>query len=371
MEHREGRSGGEPRKRSIYSPRGLSRFALLGTLGALMSLLAGLAGFPASWLVGPMLVAVFFSLAAPGWCPMVPSSWRTAAQAIVGCVLAAGFRPETLPLVAREWLPVTLAVGGTLGLSFVAGAALHRLAKVDRRTALIGTLPGAASGMLAMSDSVGADARLVAVMQYGRVILVVCSATLVARFTGVSGSAGASAFGTSGAIGGDTLVQAPPAIFITTLVVGLIGALAGSKLGLPAGALLGPLILGVALEELGVVHLSVPVAVPEMAYAVIGIYAGLLFDRESVGRVARLLPWLIASNLLLMAACACLGVALSFLVDTDGLTAYLSTTPGGIDSVAILAVGSGADTSLVTAIQTLRVFAVIVAGAVIGRYLSR
>ncbi len=106
---------------------------------------------------------------------------------------------------------------------------------------------------------------------------------------------------------------------------------------------------------------------PPLAYALIGAYAGLLFDRASVRRAGRLLPLMLASTLILMASCDGLGWALAAFTGTDPLTAYLATTPGGIDSVAIVAAGSGADASLVLAVQMLRLFAVVLAGALLGR----
>jgi Transition state regulatory protein AbrB len=71
---------------------------------------------------------------------------------------------------------------------------------------------------------------------------------------------------------------------------------------------------------------------------------GLLFDRASIKRAGCLFPFVLASAVGLAAACAGLGWALTSI---DGLTAYLATTPGGIDSVAIMALASGADTPLV------------------------
>ena len=113
------------------------------------SVLAGLlaqgAGLPAGWLVGPMLVAVAVALAWPGR-PTVPRGGRVAALAVVGGLLAAAFRPSVLPLIARHWLPVCLVVGGTLLLSLATGFLLARVARLDRKTATLGTLPGAARG---------------------------------------------------------------------------------------------------------------------------------------------------------------------------------------------------------------------------------
>jgi membrane AbrB-like protein len=264
---------------------------------------------------------------------------------------------------------VCLVVGGTLLLSLAAGFLLARVAHLDGKTAALGTLPGAASGMLAMSGPLGADPRLVALMQYTRVLVVVVSAALVARYGSATGGTAQQLQTTpQGAAFG-----APDAwlAYGLTVLVAALGAWAGTRLRLPAGALMGPLILGVVLEELGVTHLAWPPGVPQAAYLVLGVYVGLLFDRDSIGRAGRLFPFVLASTTGLVVACAGLGWVLTALTGIDGLTAYLATTPGGIDSVAIMALGSGADAPLVLAIQMLRLFAVVIAGSLLGQWLSQ
>jgi uncharacterized protein len=295
-----------------------------------------------------------------------------AALAVVGGVLAATFRPSVLPMIAANWLPVCLVVVGTLLLSLAAGMLLSRIAGLDRKTAALGTLPGAASGMLAMSGPLGADPRLVAVMQYTRVVVVVFSAALVSRLGLVPGSAPHEipTGGLQASPAASTLVQNTLLVYALTVLVAGFGAWAGTRLRLPAGALLGPLILGVGLEELGVVGLAWPPGVPQAAFLVIGLWVGLLFDRASVKRAGRLFPVVLASAAVLVVACAGLGWLLTALTDIDGLTAYLATAPGGIDSVAIMALGSGADAALVLAVQMLRLFAVVLAGALLGRWWS-
>jgi membrane AbrB-like protein len=303
--------------------------------------------------------------------PSVPRWGRIASLAVVGGVLASALQPSVLPLISRHWLPVSLVVCGTLFLSLGAGLLLSSLVRIDRKTAALGALPGAASGMLAMSDPLGADARLVALMQYTRVVVVVVTATLVGRLMTGAAPQPASGQGLQATPEGvDLLVQGTVQTYAVTVLVAVLGAWAGTRLRLPAGALLGPLILGVALAELGVVHLAWPPGVPQAAYLVLGLWVGLLFDGASVKRAGRLFPFVLASAVGLVLACAALGWTLAALTGIDGMTAYLATTPGGIDSVAIVALGTGADAPLVLAVQMLRLLAVVFAGSLLGRWWS-
>ncbi len=46
----------------------------------------------------------------------------------------------------------------------------------------------------------------------------------------------------------------------------------------------------------------------------------------------------------------------------DFMTAYLATSPGGLDTVAVIAAGSNADMALIMAMQTLRLFSILLTG---------
>lgn len=331
----------------------------------LAGLAAGSVGVPAAWLVGPMLVAVVFAVAGRRRAS-VPRLAQSAAQSVVGVILAATFEPSVLPLIAANWPSVVLVVGGTLLISLGAGVALSRWG-LDRETSAMGTLPGAASGMVVMSAPLGADPRLVALMQYVRVVLVVASAALISRFALAQNGAQGNASSAS------QVVSAPDANWTAyglAVLIAVIGAWAGKRLKLPAGALIGPLIIGVVLRETDIARFAWPTVVPPIAYAIIGVYVGLLFDSESLKRAGRVLPAILISTLSLMAACAALGWLFAVLADTDPLTAYLATTPGGIDSIAITAIDSGADASLVLALQMLRLFAVLLTAPLLARWLS-
>jgi membrane AbrB-like protein len=339
-------------------------WAGLFAVAAITGLLLQTVQMPGGWLLGPMLTAITAGLLRPQHGKMPAWALKTG-QAVIGILVAGAFRLSALRLVAAHWLPVLLVVGATLGVSLLAGIVLARFTSLDSRTAAFGTLPGGASGMIAMSVSMGADTRMVSLMQYIRLVLSVGSAALLARFvlhpSGTAAPQAAEMFGAG---------PHPWPVYAWSVVIAVAGAWLGPRLRMPAGALLGPLILGIAAATLHLVRPAWPLGVPQTAYLIVGLYVGLLFDRESLRRARRLIPAFIANTLVLMAVCALTGKALAVLTHATYLTGYLATTPGGLDSITVVALGSGADVSLMLAVQMMRLLSILFLGPLLARRLS-
>lgn len=341
---------------------------MLGAGAVSAGLLVQRIGIPAAWLIGPMVAAIVYTLMRREPPQNLPLLFHNAALAVIGTVLATSFRPSTLSSIVANWPSVLLVVVGTLLFGLVGGLALSWVTGLELKTTALGTLPGAASGMLVISDSLNADTRLVALLQFSRVVLVVLSGTLISRFFTPQSTTTTE----SDVVTTSTAGSLPEYLLIygATAAVTLIGAWSGWYLRIPAGILIGPLIIGVVLKELGLLGVALPFGVPQIAYAVIGVYVGLLFDSATVRQAGRLLPAALASILALMAGCAGLGWILATLTGTGMLTGYLATTPGGLSSVAVIAVESGADPSLAVAVQMLRIFAVVVTAPLLVRWWS-
>jgi membrane AbrB-like protein len=120
----------------------------------------------------------------------VPRPATAAAQAVVGVVIGVLARADTLVAVAHDWLPVLLVSVGTLALSMAAGLLLGLRRGVTPLTGMLALTAGGASGLVAVTRDLGGDERVVAVVQYLRVVLVTASMPLVAAtLYGASGGA--------------------------------------------------------------------------------------------------------------------------------------------------------------------------------------
>lgn len=323
---------------------------------------------PAAWLVGPLLAAGAWA-AVTGWRVPVPVPLHRAAQAVIGMAVSASFQARALGPLAEHW-PALAAVGAvTLLLSVAGGLGLARVAAVDPATALLGTLSGGASGMVAMSDDLGADARVVAFMQYVRLGVVIATSSAVA--TWLAGASGGAPLGMVLPPEADGTVGGLLAAYALTAAATALGAWLGERLRLPAAALVGPVLAGLALAALGLPHGQWPPGTLAAAYLVLGVAVGSRYDRASLRALARVAPAVLAFVVLLMAASAVLAWALVAWAGLDPLTAYLATAPGGIEAATAAALDAGADAPLVLTAHVVRILVVILAGPPLVRRLLR
>ncbi|MFC5141594.1 AbrB family transcriptional regulator [Actinomycetospora rhizophila] len=342
-----------------------ARWALLAVLTV-----AATAGFatlavPSAALFAGLVVATAVALAGlgPG---AVPRRATTGGQAVIGVVIGLLARPETLGAVAAEWLPVLLISLGTLLASMAAGLVMGLQRGVSPLTGMLAQTAGGASGLVAMSHELGGDERVVSVVQYLRVGLVTATMPVVAiAFYGAAHA---------GAAGPPTVGPSAPWWVGVLLLVGCtaVGVPLARALHVPAGALLGPMVLAAALSLSGVVvGASVPTLLVDVAYAVIGWQAGLKFTREALATVVRVLPLATALILAVIAVCAGLGLLLSWTTGMTPLEGYLATTPGGIYAVLATAISSGVDVTSVVAVQVLRVLLMLLVAPLLARIVGR
>jgi membrane AbrB-like protein len=316
---------------------------------------------PAALLLGAMaaaiLVAVFDgNLAVPHW-PYV------LAQGLIGCLVARSIGPAILANMLRQWPLFLGGVCSVLVISTSLGALLARWKVLPGTTAVWGSAPGAATVMVLMSEGFGGDPRLVAYMQFLRVMMVALAASIVARLWGPHGG------GIRAAIDWFPVVAAGP--LWETLALAVIGALAGAWSKIPAGPLLIPLFAGIALSGTHHIAITLPPWLMAGCYTLVGWSIGLRFTREIVIYAARVFPTIAASTFTLIGLCGCLAWLLHVTVGIDPLTAYLATSPGGADSVAIIAASSQVDQPFVMAMQMARFVLVLLVGPTLARTVAR
>jgi membrane AbrB-like protein len=296
----------------------------------------------------------------------VPKHLHTAAQAVTGIIIGTFLNVHALSTAGGSLLPLLAITVLTLILSLAGGLVLARWTGQDQTTASLGMVAGGSAAIVGAAEDLGADARMVAFMQYLRLALVVLAMPLLIRFAFAPGvghfrALGAKEIEVPFSIGGWVfLLWAAPA-----------GYALGKVLRLPAAALLGPVILG-AIVTIAGIGVNPPEVAREIAFNVIGLEVGLRLTPGALRAMGRMLPKVLLFVLLITGICAGLAWVVTLVTSISPANAYLATTPGGINAVLAVASSVHANVALVFAVQTLRLFAmVLLAPAALKWWLRR
>jgi membrane AbrB-like protein len=318
------------------------------TTTLLVSWLLAVAGFPSAILLGPMLVAIVFGVR--GSAIRTKRPLLQFAQAIAGCLIAQNLTYEILHHAVTIWPAVVISVSLTLISAGIVGLLFSRWTIVPDREAMWGFLPGMAGSIIAMAHERGIDSRIVAVIQIVRLVAVILAMSVLSRLMAPGAMAAAASDGDWHSV-------------LATILIALTGVI-GSRLipSISATATMIPMVLGGILQSSGLIEFHVPFWLLVIAYLLIGTDTGLKFTPAILRDVLRyILPLAFAVAVLLVLSAA-LGMLLVWVLHVDMLTAILATVPGSIDSVALIAINSGADISFVITIQVVRLFAVLLIG---------
>ncbi|PYD69072.1 AbrB family transcriptional regulator [Komagataeibacter swingsii] len=340
-----------------------SQWVLLLLLSVIFTIPLYYIHLPAAVLIGPMLAAMV--LAVHDAHLPIPAMPFLLAQGAVGCMVACSLQLSVFVQVLHEG---PLFLGGVLCVIMVCtliGFYLARRNILPGTTALWGSSPGAATAMTLMSESYGADMRLVAFMQYMRAAFVAMAAAVVARMEGGSHVPSAE----------PAQDWFPPIAWIPfseTMAIIVIGVWLARLFRLSAGAFMIPLALATVPQDMGLLTIELPPWLLVAGYGVLGWGIGIRFTRATLRYASRVFPYVIQAVGLMILTCGLMALLLARVAHVSLLTAYLATSPGGEDTVAIIAATTpGVDMPFVMAMQTVRFVLVLFTGPFLARVLSR
>lgn len=334
------------------------RRLLVAPLAVLSVLALGAAHVPTPALIGPLLVGIVYALTA-GPSLTLPRAATWLAMVTLGVGAGATMTGSTLRSLASNWAPVLIASVAALLVSVVLAGVLVRIASLDPATSVLGMLPGGAPGMVVLATETDADERLVATMQYLRVVLIISTTPFVADlFFDVA------ARPLHGA------VEVNWGASLAVLGLAALASLAARPLSIPGGPVIVALVVAATAASLGADAVPPPLLV-DAALVLIGLDVGLRFTPASLRRAGTLVPAAGALIALMIGLSALLGIGLSVLADVSWSDGYLATTPGGLSAVLALTLATGSNLGFVVPVQIFRMLLMLVAAPFLVRWLVR
>lgn len=335
------------------------RIAVTLGLGAVGGLVAQSFGLPAGWIAGGLILVAAASLA--GLQSDVPLLLRPPIYLVLGIFSGGGVSPETFHQM-QTW-PASFGVLGVSLIALIAGSYwwLHRRCGWDRNSALLASMPGALSFVLAAAEDLQADMKKVAIAQCLRLLILVELIPLLALLIEPP---------TAGRAAARLPVASIPDI-VMLLLAGAAAGLVLAWLKLPAAWLIGGLFASAALLLSGTVQGALPgvLVVPCM----IGM-AAITGSRFRPGDLA-LLPVIAGPavvSFLIAAAISAVGAAsVSIMFDISIIQTLLAFAPGALESLIIIAYAVNIDPAYVAAHHIARFLVLIAAVPMLARWLAR
>lgn len=155
-----------------------AQWGFLAALSGACAALLHLAGLPAAFFLGPMAAGRHEGV--NGASIRVPRAPYFSAQAIMGAFIASAITPSILHSFIQDGPIILGVVFAIIAASSFLGWVMSRWRVMPGTTSVWGSSPGAAAAMVIMAAEFGADARLVAFMQYFRVACVAGLASIMA-----------------------------------------------------------------------------------------------------------------------------------------------------------------------------------------------
>ena len=338
------------------------RFALALMIGVAGSILFAWLDIPLPWLLGSMFAC---SVAALSSAPIAaPSVVRPPTLVILGILLGASFTPRFF-YDLEQALPTLL---GLIVFMVVAAACcgfyFHKVAGFDAKTAYFSGMPGGLMEMVILGDANGADARLIALVHSGRILLIISFLPILIEllfevdlqrqdFVGQSFAAISL---------GDSLAIAATAA---------AGILIGHVLHIPAKYLLGPLAASAAVHALGWSDFRPPAELVNIAQIILGTTIGCRFLGFEPMLTIRILFLSLGATIILLCLTFLFGFGMGYIIDQPPLPIILAYSPGGLAEMSLVAVSLQIEVVFVTIHHVVRVFAIMVSAGYVFAFAKR
>lgn len=145
---------------------------------------------------------------------------------------------------------------------------------------------------------------------------------------------------------------------LITFLVALAGAIIATKIKVPAGAMVGSMI-AVAIFNVAFDFAYFPRDLKIMTQIISGLFIGCKITKYELSSLRKSIKPAIMNMILIISCCLGMGVLLYFFTDYSLATCTFATAPGSMVDMSIISMDMGADTSVVSVLQLVRLVTIL------------
>lgn len=313
------------------------RLVLAHLVQILIAALGGLVfhwlGVPAAWLSGAAIGATLWGLS--GKAVPMPRALADAAMLVSGAAMGAAVTPAAIAAMGRYPGSLVLLVIGVFAISAASTAWLMRIAGWRRADAVLASVPGALSTVLAVAADRKAEVASIAIVQNFRLFVLIALLPSLVVLTGDGGN--------TGALIGEGLPIESPGGMAVILLGGLLLGIVFKQLKVAAPILLGATVMSSVSHGTEFVTGVIPPVIATGGLVLIGLFIAERFrdvQRSTLKRALMAALGSFTTGMIVAALFAALAAWLAGVSFANGLVAF---APGGLEAMTVLALILGLD----------------------------
>lgn len=317
-------------------------------------------GIPAAWLSGSLVAVTLWG--ALGFARPMPRPVVDAAMLVSGATMGAGVTPAAVAAIGHY--PSSLAIL-TLSVVAVTTASMLWLTRVSGwrfEDALLASVPGALSTVLAVAADRNAAVGAIAIVQASRLFILIMLLPSAVVFLG--GGDGTRLIG-------EGLPVATPGGLLLMLLGGLLLGRLFERGRVAAAILLGATVVSTTLHATAWAPGVVPPVLATAGLVLIGIFVAERFRTLDAMQLRRMAPAAAGSFFIGMLVATAFAAAAAYLSGVGWADALVAFAPGGLEAMMILALILGLDPLYVGIHHLIRFLGIGVALPIVFTWLVR
>jgi membrane AbrB-like protein len=351
----------KPEKKRIIGHDGVKPLVLAIAVGTLGGFVFNWLKMPLAWMLG---ACVFSTIAAfAGLRIGMRVQLRQGMVIILGVLLGAGFTPDLIQRLAQWGVSLCVLSSMTMTGATLSYLWFRRFTDWDKPTCYFAAMPGGLNDMTIMGGAMGGEERGIALAHALRILTVVLTIPVWYRL--VNGAQTSVL----------TMVHGPTnndwQDYAVLAACGVVGAVVGRLLRLPASFMMGPMLMSAIAHLSGLTVSKPPGELVAAAQVVVGTGIGCRFVGAAIDQLHKEMAASIGAAVILI------GCAVVFAKITVALTGLnldatvLSYAPGGFAEMSLIGLALGIEIAMVATHHLFRLFLIIATGPLVFRFLLR
>ncbi|SBW01670.1 putative Ammonia monooxygenase [uncultured Alphaproteobacteria bacterium] len=317
---------------------------------------------PLAWMLGAIAATTAAALLrAP---VKAPQKLAPVMFSVVGVLLGSGFPADILDRAGRWSLSLAALAPYVVLITVAVAAYFRRVTTFDHPTRFFSACPGGLNEMMLMGSAKGGDEAAIALVHGMRILTVVYILPFAFQYLGGADTAAVRAASRTAAL------PSLPGWAIMAACAGL-GVCLGKWLRLPAGVLIGPMLLSAAAHLSGLPNARPPDALVHAAQVMIGSGIGCRFVGIAPRVFGRAVLVSLGSTALMLAIGGAFALVLGPASGAGIAALILAYSPGGITEMSLVALALDIDPLFVSTHHLGRIILVLSLSPLLFRLLPR